>query len=337
MSGNRINRRLLGQLSFGAAVGLAMGKGLLPLSLGSASAAELPSKLRVSTFRQPYYYSPYYLNRFAPSGMSIEVVETKSNSDALDALLTGDTDVAYMGVISCLIAVAGGRPIKGVASAGSGTTRILVRADSDITAVKDLKGKDVAIAKGTNQDIIFREVVRQAGLDPNKDINYVLLPSDAHVQAMVTGTVVACSATEPYGSMMLMNGVARQLGDDVNHTRVGNPGILVALKQDTIDNRPELAQVVTTMHARTVAWMRSNPDQVIADFAKFSKQEPPVIKMAMENTALHYDINEQYLTDAQGLISSLLDWKYLSKTFEPKGAFDLQFLPAARTAAKEGI
>jgi ABC-type nitrate/sulfonate/bicarbonate transport system substrate-binding protein len=300
-----------------------------------ARAEEVNATLRVSTFRQTSYFTAYYLEKFAPPRLKIEIVETKSNSDALDALLTGDTDVAYMGVIAGVIAVAGGRPIKAVASAGSRTTRILVRTDSDLREIKDLKNKDVALAKGTNQDIIFRELVRQAGLDPMKDINYILLPTDAHVQALVSGTVVAVATAEPFGSMLLMNGTARELITDFNHTRVGNPGILVAVKEDTINKRPEVAQAVVTLHARTVVWMHHNMDQVIGDFAKLSRLNKEIIKMAMSNTAHHYNIDEKYLNDVSGLVSSLRDWKYMVQPFDARKAFDLQFLPAARTAAGE--
>jgi NitT/TauT family transport system substrate-binding protein len=313
---------------------LALAGGGVLAGLPPAAAEDaLPKTLRVSTFKQTSYLTAYYLQRFAPPGTTIQLVEMQSNSDAIDALVTGSVDVAYMGVIACLIAGSRGRPLKAVASAASRTTRILVRKDSPYHSIADLKGKTIGVAKATNQDIIFRELAREAGLNPDTDFDYILVPTPNHVEALSNRTVEAVTTSEPNGSILLLNGVGRELVTDVNHTRVGNPGILVALSSDTIASHPALAQAFVTMHAKTTVWMVHNTDQLVHDFTAMTHQSEAVIKLAMSNTALHYDISDQYIKDVVALSSSLEEAHYLARGYDVRKAFDLSFLPQARAAA----
>jgi ABC-type nitrate/sulfonate/bicarbonate transport system substrate-binding protein len=298
---------------------------------------DLTGTLNVSTFKQTSYLTAYYLQRFAPPGMKINIIETTSNTDAIDALVTGDIDVGYMGVIACLVAASRGRPLQAVASVASRTTRIMVRTDSPYKTMADLKGKSVGIAKATNQDIIFRELAREAGLDPKKDIDYILVPTPSHVEALANHTVEAVSTSEPNGSILLLSGIGRELVTDVNHTRVGNPGILVALTADMIAKRPALARAFVTMHAKTTVWMLHNTEQLITDFAKMARLKDDVIRLAMSNTAHHYNIDDTYMKNIAALSESLADANYVAAGYDVRKAFDLQFLPQARQAAGEVV
>ncbi len=300
-------------------------------------ADDLTGTLNVSTFKQTSYLTAYYLQRFAPAGLKINLIETTSNTDAIDALVTGSIDVGYMGVIACIIAASRGRPLQAVASVASRTTRVMVRADSPYKTIADLKGKTVGIAKATNQDIIFRELVREAGLDPKKDIDFILVPTPSQVAALADHTVEAVSTSEPNGSILLLSGIGRELVKHVNHTRVGNPGILVALTADLIAKRPALAQMFVTMHAKTTIWMLHNTEQLITDFAKMARLKEDVVRLAMSNTAHHYNINDTYMHNITELSDSLVDANYLAAGYDVRKAFDLQFLPAARKAAGEVV
>jgi ABC-type nitrate/sulfonate/bicarbonate transport system substrate-binding protein len=320
-------------------LGLAVGGFGLSIGLRRARAEEVSGTLNVSTFKQTSYLAGYYLERFAPPGLKINIVETKSNGDAVDALATGNTDVGYMGAIACAIAASRGRPIRAVASVGSKTTRLMVRKDSPYKTVADLKGKTVAIAKLTNQDIILRELLKEAGLNPKTDVDYILVPTESQAEALANKTVEATICAEPPGSILLLNGIGRELvsTDKLNSTPVGNPGVLVALSTDTITKRPALAQAFVTMHAKTTIWMRHNVEQLVKDFSKMSRQREDVIRMAMSNTAHHYDMNEDYLRRVEVLNDDLVEAGYLGSGYHIRDAFDTRFLPAARASAGEVV
>lgn len=295
------------------------------------------SKIRLSTFKQPNYFTGYLLERVAPPGVKIDVVATSTNSDALDALLTGDTDISYMGVIACEVAVGRNRPIRAIASAGSKGTRLTVRKDSGITDVKMLAGKNIGVAKSTNQDIILRELLRDAGIDPIKGVNFILIPSDTQVESLLNKTVDAVCSPEPYGSYLLKTGSVLELKPGSYNTAVGNPGVLVALSKKTIDERPEVAQFFTDLHAKATVWAKQNPDEVVKMFTEVTRFKEDVVRLAFQNSALHFNIDEDYIRRTQGVVEGLKSAGYFSGDFDVATAFDTKFLPRAREAAGEII
>jgi NitT/TauT family transport system substrate-binding protein len=331
MSQNEFSRRAF------IAAGLAAAS--VPVSGAFAQTAQKPpvSKIRLSTFKQPNYFTGYLIEQVAPPGVAIDVVATSTNSDALDALLSGDTDMAYMGVIACEMAVARNRPIRAVASAGSRGTRLTVRKDSGITDVKMLAGKNIGVAKSTNQDIILRELLRQAGIDPNKGVNYILIPSDTQVESLLNRTVDAVCSPEPYGSYLLETGNVLELAPGSYDTAVGNPGVLVALSKKTIEERPEVAQFYIDLHAKATVWAKHNPDEVVKTFMRITRFKEDVVRLAMQNSSLHYDVNADYIARSQKVLTSLKDANYFSGNFDVSTAFVTTFLPKARQVAGEVI
>ncbi|WP_213774828.1 ABC transporter substrate-binding protein [Bradyrhizobium sp. dw_78] len=295
------------------------------------------SRLRISTFKEPNYSTGYVLEKVAPPGLTIDVISTSTNSDALDALLSGDTDMSYMGVIACSVAVGRNRPVRAVASAGSKGSRLTVRKDSGITSVKMLAGKNVGVAKSTNQDLILRELLRQAGIDPIKGVNYILLPSDTQVESLLNKTVDAVCSPEPYGSLLLKTGLVNELAPGSYDTEVGNPGVLVALSKKTIDEKPELAQFLTTLHAKATLWSKRNPDELVKTFLQITRMKEDVVRLAMDNSAIHYNIDDNYIARAQKVVEALRGANYFAGEFDVGTAFDTRFLPQAREAAGEII
>jgi hypothetical protein len=112
------------QVTIAALVAFLMGT----VSASPARAEKQVRTLRVSTFKgQPYCVAAYFLSKVAPPNIKIDIVEMATSSEALDAVLTGDTDAAYLGLITCVLGVARDRPIAAVASVGRKGTRIVAR------------------------------------------------------------------------------------------------------------------------------------------------------------------------------------------------------------------
>ncbi|MGP3927815.1 TAXI family TRAP transporter solute-binding subunit [Streptomyces sp. 8N616] len=71
-------------------------------------------------------------------------------------------------------------------------TQVLVRADSDIESLEELKGKRVSIgAPGSGTEVIANRLLKAAGLDPAQDIEAERLGLPESVDAMKDGTVDA--------------------------------------------------------------------------------------------------------------------------------------------------
>jgi ABC-type nitrate/sulfonate/bicarbonate transport system substrate-binding protein len=290
--------------------------------------------IRASTFKgQTYFIGSYFMSRVAPPGVKIELVEVSTSIDALDALLTGNTDAAFIGLIPCILGQARGRPINVVASCGAKGARMVARADSNIKTIKDLAGKNVGVSKTTNHDIILRELLFQAGMDPIKDINTILLPTNAHIEALTSHTVDAVATGEPYGSYLIVSGLGRDIAPDEYNTPVGKVGVVLALSHMTVEEKPALAQQIVTLHAKATVLARKHPEEQLRTLMQISRQKEDVMRLSMTNAELQYDIDDDYKKRSVGVMNELIKAKYLNAPTDLDKLFALQFLAQAKAEA----
>lgn len=291
-----------------------------------------PTPLNVVAAKgQPYYAGSAFLAKVGPE-YAVDITDAPTSSEALDSLLSGGIDVAYIGLITAVLAAARGRPIVAVASAGWKCARILARTESPIKTVKDLAGKNIGVSKSSSQDMILRKLLETAGLDPARDVNWILLPTNAHFEAMASGTVDAVTTSEPYGSFMLEKGIARTIADPYT-TPINGVGIVLVFARDAIAKDPAAAQRIVNLHARATVYAASHPDEVVTTLMRQSRQTASVMQAAVANSALQYDVDDAYLGNARTLVGELVKAKYLGKPFDLASMLDLRFLPGARQAA----
>ena len=135
---------------------------LLFVSLGALSLLLTPPQaraddkvLRVGTLKLIHGITPYFYEKFAPPGYTVEVVPFESPTDGKNAVLTGTVDTCIHGIAAFLLGAAAGEPIEIVAAATNRGMGIVADAKSDIKTIKDLKGKRVAIFPGSTQEVVI--------------------------------------------------------------------------------------------------------------------------------------------------------------------------------------
>jgi sulfonate transport system substrate-binding protein len=106
----------------------------------------------------------------------IEWSEFPAAQPLLEALSAGAVDLGEAGDAPFLFAYAGGAKIKAVQAGKSGgsATAILVRKDSPIRTVADLRGKKVATGRGSIGHYLLLRQIESAGLKPT-DVTVVFL------------------------------------------------------------------------------------------------------------------------------------------------------------------
>ncbi|MDD4802226.1 MAG: ABC transporter substrate-binding protein [Syntrophomonas sp.] len=93
----------------------------------------------------------------------------------------------------------------------------VVSGDSTVKEIKDLKGKDVAVTgQGGIHDLVFRHLLIQQGLDPDKDVRITYMDLPQSSAKLITGEIKYAILNEPNSSMAVLN--AKKSG--VNLSRV---------------------------------------------------------------------------------------------------------------------
>ncbi|MDB5521364.1 MAG: aliphatic sulfonates transporter substrate-binding protein, partial [Tardiphaga sp.] len=134
---------------------------------------------------------------FAKDGIKVTWVQSAGSNKALEFLNAGSIDFGSTAGSAALVAKINGNPIKSIYVYSRPEWTALVTAkDSKIASVKDLKGKRVAVTRGTDPHIFLVRALLDAGLS-EKDITPVLLQHADGKTALLRGDVDAWAGLDP--------------------------------------------------------------------------------------------------------------------------------------------
>src|SRR5699024_3270186 len=126
---------------------------------------------------------------FSDENLEVELIEFTSGSTELQAMASGDIDLGYLGVGAHVFAPQGEAEIISIDSTDI-SSEIMVRADSGIETIDDLKDKTVAISSGTTSDLALSLAIENSDLTED-DIEKVDMDASAKVTSFMTDKVDA--------------------------------------------------------------------------------------------------------------------------------------------------
>jgi sulfonate transport system substrate-binding protein len=130
---------------------------------------------------------------FAKDGIGIVWVQSAGSNKALEFLNAGSIDFGSTAGSAALVARINGNPIRSIyVYSRPEWTALVTTKDSKIASVADLKGKRVAVTRGTDPHIFLVRALLGAGLS-EKDITPVLLQHADGKTALIRGDVDACA------------------------------------------------------------------------------------------------------------------------------------------------
>nr|WP_294980817.1 sulfonate ABC transporter substrate-binding protein [uncultured Pseudomonas sp.] len=198
--------------------------------------------------------------RLAEQGVKVQWTEFPGGPQLLEGLNVGSIDFGVTGETPPVFAQAAGADLVYVAHEPPAPTSeaILLPKDSPIQSVAELKGKKVALNKGSNVHYLLVRALEKAGLKYT-DIQPVYLPPADARAAFERGSVDAWVIWDPYQAAAEQQLSARTLVDGSG---------LVDNHQFYLATRPyanQHPQVLTTLidEVRSVGeWSQQNPQQV---------------------------------------------------------------------------
>jgi sulfonate transport system substrate-binding protein len=192
-----------------------------------------------------------------PLGFSVTWSEFPGGPQLLEALNVGAIDFGTTGEAPPIFAQAAGAPLIYVAyepPAPKGEA-ILVPKDSPIQAVTDLKGKKVALNKGSNVHYLLVRALEDAGISI-KDIQPVYLPPADARAAFEQGSVDAWVIWDPFLAAASAATGARTLKDGEN--LVANHQFFLAERGFATAN-PKVVDTVLQQLVAIDEWAKGDP------------------------------------------------------------------------------
>jgi NitT/TauT family transport system substrate-binding protein len=171
-----------------------------------------------------------------------------------EALISKEIGGVFILAPMAMQLVADGVPIKVVYLGHRDGTGIVVGKDSDIHDFADLRGKVVAIpSRYANQNILMHRMMDQWGM-PHDSIDLRELPPPEHPTALRSGSIDGYIVGEPFAAKAEVDGFGRVL----YHTKDIWPGFIscvMVVRQDLIDERPQLVQELIDGIAKSGKWL----------------------------------------------------------------------------------
>jgi sulfonate transport system substrate-binding protein len=192
-----------------------------------------------------------------PLGFSVAWTEFPGGPQLLEALNVGAIDFGTAGEAPPIFAQAAGAPLiyVGFEPPAPKSEAILVPKDSPLKTVAELKGKQVALNKGSNVHYLLVRALENAGLSV-KDIQPVYLaPADARA-AFEQGSVDAWVIWDPFLAAASAATGARTLSD--GEKLVSNHQFFLAERGFATVN-PKLIDTIIQQLVAIDAWAKADP------------------------------------------------------------------------------
>lgn len=205
---------------------------------------------------------------FKQAGLDVEMVRFEAPNQIVDAILNGQVDFTSpsgaMGILGIADFKNPGK-IKIYAAAGGDdiiqNDAILVKKDSAIKNIQELKGKKLGILPGIQWRTIAQHILQQNNLAAD-DVTLVELAVGLQAPALVSGEIDALLGVEPTPTIIKAKGIGTELVSMATTKYVANPfyGGAGAIRTEFASQNPNTTKKVLEVFQRAIKEINGNPD-----------------------------------------------------------------------------
>ena len=224
-------------------------------------------------------------------GISVRWVQTLGSNKALEFLNAGSIDFGSTAGAAALIGKINGNPIKSVYVYSRPEWATLVTTkDSAIKTVADLKGKRIAVTRGTDPHIFLIRALADAGLT-DKDVELVLLQHPDGKAALVRGDVDAWAGLDPLTAAAEVENGAVLFFRKPDYNSWGVLNVREAFAKEN----PQIVERVLAAYEKARQYSIAHPDELKAALVKTAKLSDEIISRQIART----DITHSKIGDEQ--------------------------------------
>ena len=255
--------------------------------------------------------------RLAEQGIEVQWTEFPGGPQLLEGLNVGSIDFGTTGEAPPIFAQAAGADLLYVAHEPPAPTSeaILVPKDSALKSVSELKGKKIALNKGSNVHYLLVRALEDAGLKYS-DIQPVYLPPADARAAFERGSVDAWVIWDPFQAAAEHQLQARTLRN--GEGLVANHQFYLAARPYA-EKHPEVVNVLVEEIRSVGGWIRQNSAEATQQVAPLLGLAPEITRTAVERQAYGAQLITPDVVEAQQQIADTFsDLKLIPKRLSIK-------------------
>lgn len=254
---------------------------------GMASAADLPKTVTVDWA----YYNPVSLvlkkegwleSNLGKDGVSVRWVLSLGSNKAIEFLNADSVNFGSTAGSAALLARINGSPIRAVYIYSKPEwTALVTRPDTGITKVVDLKGKRVAVTRGTDPYIFLLRALQRFGLS-ERDIKPVLLQHPDGRTALEQGAVDAWAGLDPMMAQTELENGSKLFFRDANLNTYG----FLNVREEFAKQYPAAVERVLAVYEQGRKWALAHPAELRQVIAEAANLTDAVAARQLERTDL---------------------------------------------------
>lgn len=246
------------------------------------------------------YYNPVSLvlkekhfleDDLAADGVTVEWTLSQGSNKALELLNSKSVDFGSTAGVAALIGKSNGNPIKTIyVYSRPEWTALVVRKDSSITRVEDLKGKKIAVTRGTDPFVFLLRSLYQVGMT-QKDVELIPLQHSDGRNALERGDVDAWAGLDPLMAQTEVDKGSRLFHRDVSLNSYG----VLNVREEFANQNPVYVRRVLAAYEKARQWAIQNPAEFRVLYARDAKIDDAVAAKVIERT----DLSNSVIGDEQ--------------------------------------
>jgi ABC-type nitrate/sulfonate/bicarbonate transport system substrate-binding protein len=210
---------------------------------------------------------------YEKNGLSVETILLRGSGQTSQALLGGSLFAAPVALPQVMLADLTGADLVNVAhTIASPNSKLVVK--PEIRRIEDLRGKRLATsALGSLGDFLFRYILRKHGLDPNREITWLSVGTNAErLQALLTGAIDAADLTYPADVQAERKGYRALIdaGKEVVY-----PTTSIVTRRKTIQEDRDTVMRLVRSHVEGIAFFKQNKEFSLKVLTKYVRTTDP--------------------------------------------------------------
>jgi ABC-type nitrate/sulfonate/bicarbonate transport system substrate-binding protein len=273
--------------------------------------AQAARTVKMGSLRLIHSMTPHFYQRFAPPGLTIEVITFDSPTDGKNAVVTRSVDFGGFGIAAATLGAAAGEPVVVVGAFCNRGMGVIARKGGGIKDIAGLRGKRVGIWPGSTQEVFIMERIRQTGMTM-RDITAVRVPFGEMNAMLARGDIDAYVGAEPGPGLSISSGVG-ELVEYPYATAMGSLNMIFATSEAMIAQDPALVRTMLGVHRRASEHMMANRAEVAEATVRILGAPRAAVDQALaaDNVEYTWRLDDTVLTQARAYAQQMLELKQI--------------------------
>lgn len=212
-----------------------------------------------------------FAERLGEVGATVETATFNAGPEAIEAMLSGGLDIAYIGPNPAVNAFqkTDGEGVRVVAGSTSGGAKLVVA--QDVSTAQDLRSRTVATPQlGGTQDVALRHWLSEQGLRTDTtgggDVSVKPQPNADTLAAFRDGQIAGAWVPAPWDTRLVQEGGGKVLVDEASLWPDGEFATTVILvRREFLEQHPTAVRAVLAAHLAALDALASDPAAARAD------------------------------------------------------------------------